>query len=180
MRSLAALLPARSERTVVRLLRERDVTRFHAYRSDETLAQFQGWTPMSSQEALAFLQVSSTVRDVAPGGWIQLGIAVHDTDELIGDLGLFVEADFSDAEIGFTLCPEHQGRGHATRAVQISVGLLFATTEVASIRAVTDVRNRASIGVLRRAGFQLVREQRAVFKGEPCTELVYTRRRDTA
>jgi RimJ/RimL family protein N-acetyltransferase len=51
---------------------------------------------------------------------------------------------------------------------------------VHSVRAVTDARNTASIAVLARAGFQRVFEQQAQFKGETCTEIVFSRARGDA
>jgi RimJ/RimL family protein N-acetyltransferase len=116
------------------------------------------------------------VTDLIAGDWIQLGVAEVGTDQLIGDLGLFLAQDGRWAEVGFTLDPNSQGQGHATRAVLTAVDLVLASSAAAEIRAVTDARNDASIGVLQRAGFQFALQQQAVFKGEACTELVYVYR----
>ena len=176
MTTLADRLPSRRDRTVVRALRVSDLGRFHAYRADQTLARFQGWTPMAVDEARAFLQATSAVTDLIAGDWIQIGIADAGTDELIGDLGLFLAHDGLWAEVGFTLNRESQGQGHATRAVLTAVDLVLASSAAAEVRAVTDARNDASIKVLERAGFQFALQQQAVFKGEACTELVYVYR----
>jgi RimJ/RimL family protein N-acetyltransferase len=176
MTTLADRLPSRRDRTVVRALRVSDLGRFHAYRADEALARFQGWTPMTVDEARAFLQATSAVTGLIAGDWIQLGVAEASTDQLIGDLGLFLAQDGRWAEVGFTLDPNSQGQGHATRAVLTAVDLVLASSAAAEIRAVTDARNDACIGVLQRAGFQFALQQQAVFKGEACTELVYVYR----
>jgi [ribosomal protein S5]-alanine N-acetyltransferase len=176
MNTLADRLPSRRDGTVIRALRVSDLGRFHAYRADETLARFQAWGPMTADEALAFLQATSTVTDLIPGDWIQLGVAEASTDQLIGDLGLFLAHDGRWAEVGFTLRRESQGQGHATRAVVAAIELVLASSAAAEIRAVTDVRNDASIRVLDRAGFQFALQQQAVCKGEACTELVYVYR----
>ena len=177
MATLAERLPSRRERTVIRALRVSDLGRFHAYRADQTLARFQGWTPMTVDEALAFLQATSAVTDLIAGDWIQLGAAEAITDQLIGDLGLFLAHDGLWAEVGFTLNQESQGQGHATRAVLVAIELVLASSSAAEVRAVTDARNVASIRVLERAGFQFALQQQAVFKDEACTELVYVYRR---
>jgi RimJ/RimL family protein N-acetyltransferase len=117
------------------------------------------------------------VTDLIAGDWIQLGVADAVTDQLIGDLGLFLARDGLWAEVGFTLNQENQGQGHATRAVLTAIDLVLASSSAAEIRAVTDDRNDASIRVLDRAGFQFALQQQAVFKGEACTELVYVYRR---
>ena len=132
---------------------------------------------MTVDEALAFLQATSAVTDLIAGDWIQLGAAEAITDQLIGDLGLFLAHDGLWAEVGFTLNQESQGQGHATRAVLAAIELVLASSSAAEVRAVTDARNVASIRVLERAGFQFALQQQAVFKDEACTELVYVYRR---
>lgn len=173
-------LPRPAGTTTLRRLTEPDLPAFHAYRSDAELARFQGWSPMSQPEALAFIREVAGVQALELGGWIQLAIADATTDALLGDLGLFVDATQQAAEVGFTLSRGAQGAGHATRAVRAAVALLFEITPVAQVRAVTDARNRPSIGVLERAGFRKSHEQQAVFKGESCLEFVYLLRRGDA
>jgi len=180
MPTLAALLPSRREATVVRRLRGGDLANFHAYRSSEGLARFQGWTPMSRASAAAFLEAGAVVQNLAPGQWVQLGIAERDTDELIGDVGLFLEPGGKCIEVGFTLSYGSQGLGHATRAVRIALALVFATTDATEVRAVADARNAAALGVLERAGFEWVTERQADFKGETCSERIYLYRRSAA
>ncbi len=180
MNPVSLQLPLRANDTVLRLLRETDLPAFHAYRSDAALAVYQGWSPMSEAAALGFIQAMSGVSALVAGDWIQLGIADGRTDALAGDLGLYLDADGMAAEIGFTLASAHQGRGHATRAVAAALVLVFSSTRVQQVRAVTDARNQRSVRVLERAGFAKVGEREAIFKGEPCTEHVYVRLRGQA
>lgn len=166
-------LPLRNQSTVLRRLSEADLVLFHVYRSDPDLARYQGWSAISEQEALDFIRDVANVEVLEAGGWIQLAIADQANDSLLGDVGLFVDEKQQEAEVGFTLSRNAQGSGHATRAVEAAVEMLFAITSVAVVRAVTDARNTKSIGVLERAGFRKSREQHAVFKGEECVEFVY-------
>ncbi len=108
-----------------------------------------------------------------PGDWIQLGIADAASNQLIGDVGLYLEPDASAAEIGFTVCRAAQGLGHAARAVRTCLSLIFLTTHARHVRAVTDARNMNSIRVLERAHFVRSATQQSLFKGEACTEFVY-------
>jgi ribosomal-protein-alanine N-acetyltransferase len=173
MQSLDPLLPVVVQRTAVRRLRTSDVERFHAYRSDAGLAIYQGWSPMSLEGAYQFVAEMAAVQALRCGDWVQLAIADVDTDVLLGDVGLYVEADGSIAEIGFTLNRAAQGFGHPTRAVQASLSLVFAASSADVVRGITDSRNGKSIRVLERVGFSRSHARQAVFKGEPCTELVY-------
>jgi aminoglycoside 6'-N-acetyltransferase len=170
-------LPTGDDRTRLRRLRADDVDAFHAYRADAGLARFQGWSPMTPDDARAFVAEVADVQALQAGDWIQLAIADVADDTLVGDLGLFLEADGHEAEVGFTLARGAHGRGHATRAVALALRLVFDTSPAARVRAITDERNTASVRVLERAGFALQRRQRAVFKGEDCTELVFERQR---
>jgi len=173
MQPLSSLLPVVLQHTALRMLRASDVDRFHAYRSDTGLAMYQGWSPMSIEAARRFIGEMAAIRELRRGDWVQLGIADASTDLLLGDVGLHLEPDESIAEIGFTLHRAAQGIGHATRAVRASLSLVFAASNAKFVRAVTDSRNAESIRVLERVGFSRAYVQEAVFKGEPCTEIVY-------
>ena len=173
MQSLSTYLPAITQGTVIRSLSTPDIPYFHAYRSDAKLALYQGWSPMDLAAAGDFIAEMSTISELRRGHWIQLGIADAMSNVLIGDVGIFLEANESAAEIGFTLCHAAQGFGHATRAVQTCLSLIFSTTQSEWVRAVTDARNLSSIRLLERANFVKSATQESVFKGEVCTELVY-------
>jgi RimJ/RimL family protein N-acetyltransferase len=173
LRRLDEFLPARQGDTVLRRLRASDVVRFHGYRSDATLATYQGWSAMTREQAEAFVAQMAPVAELVPGDWVQFAIAEAGSDRLIGDVGAHLEADGAAAELGFTLCREAQGRGHAIRAVEAARSLIFTSTAAGLVRAVTDARNQGSVRVLERAGFKRLAERQALFKGERCTEFVY-------
>jgi RimJ/RimL family protein N-acetyltransferase len=176
--SLARALPLRRPNTSVRLLRPSDLDAFLACRRDPLVGRYQGWSPMSESEAVAFLSEMAAVAHLIPGDWVQLGIAAPRSDHLIGDLGLFLESDGREAEIGFSLSREHQGRGHATEAVSAAVALLFAQSPAARVRAVTDSRNTSAHRVLKRVGFIRTTEREVDFRGEHCSEYVFSIARD--
>lgn len=170
-------LPRRAGPALLRRLRASDLDRFYAYRSDPAVGRFQGWSPMTPAEALAFIDEMASAELFVPGQWAQVAIAEASTDELVGDIGLFVAEDGASAEVGFTLHPAVRGRGLATAAVQEAIRLLWEHTAVDRIIGVTDARNAASVRVLERVGMERVDSSETVFKGEPCTEWVYAIRR---
>lgn len=180
LNSLALELPRCTGSTCLRALRPADLERFAAYRADSGLAEFQSWEPMDRATAEAFLREKAWATHLIPGGWVQLAIADHASDELVGDVGLFVSACCTYAELGFTLARKEHGKGHATRAVELSVDELFGLNTVLEIRAITDLQNHASMAVLNRAGFVQTGTQQTVFKGKPCIEALFSRgRRET-
>lgn len=63
-------------------------------------------------------------------------------------------------DIGISLRPDAQGRGHGTRAQRLLADYLFATTAVHRLTASTDVDNTAEHKALLRAGFRVEGVQR--------------------
>jgi RimJ/RimL family protein N-acetyltransferase len=173
MKSLRDRMPLRTPRVVVRLLCPGDLPAFQSYRGDAELGRYQGWTAMNDARALEFLVEVAATTTLVPGGWVQLGIAESQRNELIGDIGLFLEADGQEAEIGFTLARPWQSQGLAAEAVQAAIHLVFDCSDAQRLRAITDARNSPSIRLLRRLGFTHVESLDTVFRGEACTEWVF-------
>ena len=157
----------------LRRLRESDLADFQAYRALPELGRYQGWLPMPDAEALAFLRAMAEAPLFKPGAWVQLGISESPAGPLLGDIGLFLSADGTQAEVGFTLAPAAQGRGLATRAVRGALEQLWALTAARRVLGCTDARNTPSSRLLQRLGFQRVAERSAQFRGEACVEWDY-------
>lgn len=157
----------------VRCLRCSDRRAFQAYRGDEELGRYQGWEPMTDQEAFDFLYSMSLVRGFTRGEWVQLGIAAEGSDWLIGDIGLYFSEGGRYGELGYTLRRASQGQGIATAAVGVAIELFFKETESEWIQAVTDERNGASVRLLERLGFCHAETRSVLFRGERCVELEY-------
>ena len=167
-----ATLPRAFGAGILRRLATTDLPAFQAYRCDAELGRFQGWSPMPDDEAAAFLAEMSEAPLFRPGEWIQLGIADAE-GRLLGDLGLLLDADGHEAEIGFTLARSAHGRGIATAAAREAIALTFASTAVEQVRGITDARNTASVRVMERLGMRRVQTRETVFRGEACTEAVH-------
>ncbi len=167
-------LPCEFPNGRLRRLSADDLAAFQAYRALPELGRYQDWSPMSDSDALAFLLEMNRAPLFTPGEWVQLGIAEPGSNHLIGDLGLHLSEDGETAEVGFTLQPSAQGRGIASRAVQAALDLMFAATQVSQVLGITDARNFPSIRLLDRLGFRPLKTRQIVFRGEPCSEGVYT------
>ncbi len=167
------LLPRQFPGGSLRRLRHSDLDAFQTYRSIHELGRYQGWSPMSETEALAFLVEMEATSLFQPGQRVQLGIADPRTDVLVGDIGLHLSDDTQTGEVGFTLAPSAQGRGVASAAVKEAIRLLFSATPVSRIVGITDARNTASIRLFERLGFECGETRHAVFRGEECMEQVF-------
>jgi aminoglycoside 6'-N-acetyltransferase len=175
-------LPIATPRTVLRRLSTDDVAAFQAYRTDPEVGRWQGWSPMSGGEALAFLALMRRAPLFARGEWCQIGIALRSGDApggegpLIGDIGLGIDpADPALAQVGFSMNRKWQGRGLAAEAVEAACALLFEHAGTRRIEAVTDTRNTSSMRLLERLGFRRERTEEALFRGLPCREHHYAR-----
>lgn len=168
-------LPRPAGPAVLRRLGAGDLPAFQAYRRDEDLGRYQGWSAQRDREARAFLEEMNRIALLQRGEWTQIAIASPVTDALLGDIGIFIADHGRHAEIGFTLARAAQGAGVATAAVRAAIELVFEHTPAAHVLGITDARNAGSIRLLERVGMRQVEARNAVFRGEACTELVFSR-----
>jgi aminoglycoside 6'-N-acetyltransferase len=173
----AAFTTLTSERLVLRRFRPEDLDAFVAYRSDPTVARYQSWeVPYRPGQARQFLQELQATHPDTPGEWFQFAVALRGSDRLIGDCAAHVRADDPrQAEVGFTLAPEHQGHGLATEAVRRLLHYLLVERGKHRVSASCDDRNTRSAAVLERVGMR--REGHLLestwFKGEWTSDLLY-------
>ena len=170
-----AALPRATDRLLLRRFAVGDLAHFQSYRRDPAVGRFQGWSAMDDATAAAFIAAMAAAPIGAPGEWVQIAVADRATGALVGDIGLCVrDAPAATAEIGFTMAPEAQGKGLGTEAVRGAIALSFDGTGIESIECITDARNAPSIRLLERIGMNLQHSREAQFKGETCTEHVYS------
>ena len=171
--------PCRVEDIQLRALRENDLAAFLAYRSDPQVARYQGWRPMDETKARAFLSgqgARDAGRDTRP--WRQFAIADATSDALLGDLGVWMLRDGTEAEIGITVAPAAQGRAIGRNAVRAALAMLFADPAVIRVRADADARNTACRRMLVAAGFREAGTADVFVKEAPCVEHRYIVERD--
>lgn len=170
----AAFTSIGSERLRLRRFSPRDVAPFHAYRADDDVARFQSWNGYTLEQAARFVHEMSDADPGVPGEPFQFAIARLGNDALVGDCMLALDpGDPPNAEIGYTVAPGHQGRGYASEAIAALLDYAFGELGVATVRAVTDARNEASIAVAERLGMRLAGTVRTTFMDEPCDEHTY-------
>jgi RimJ/RimL family protein N-acetyltransferase len=172
--SMPAQLPFRVGDICLRALREDDLSVFLGYRSDPLVARYQGWWPMNEAKAREFLRVQGANASVdSAGGWFQLAIAEASTDALLGDLGVWLSHDRTEAELGITVAPTAQGRGVGRSAMRAGLALLFADPAVTRVRANADARNTPCRRMLVAAGFRETGTADVFVKEEACVEHQY-------
>ncbi|WP_203338193.1 GNAT family N-acetyltransferase [Nocardioides limicola] len=164
-----------TSRLGLRRFRESDAEAFARYRSDPAVARYQSWeAPYPLEEASRFVSAMATQPADVPGEWLQIAVTLEDA--LIGDCAFVAQAhEPRTAEIGFTIAPEHQGRGYAGEAVTSLLGYLFDQLGKHRVTASCGPRNAPSVKVLESVGMR--REGHLVestwAKGEWTDDLIF-------
>jgi RimJ/RimL family protein N-acetyltransferase len=164
-----------SERLVLRRFDDSDLAPFLAYRNDPQVARYQAWESCTEHEAIAMIEELKSLQPGTLGAWFQFAIELKETAALIGDCALKVEQDGRQAEIGFTLAREHQGKGYAQEAVSRLLDYAFGDLGLHRVVAITDQENEPSWALLERLGMRnegkFVRN--VSFKGRWASEYLY-------
>ena len=159
----------------LRRFEDSDLAPFLAYRNDPEVARYQSWESCDEREALDLIREMSSSEPGTPGEWFQFAVELKETGELIGDCGLKTEEDGQQAEIGFTLSRERQGKGYASEAVSRLLDYAFCELELHRIVAIANQENAPSIALLEGLGMR--REgsfvQNAWFEGHWASEYLY-------
>ena len=81
-------------------------------------------------------------------------IRAHDDDTPLGDIGLQVSTQFrEEADIGYTVIPQAQGRGIASEALRAVCDYAFNLVGVKAVNAHVLADNVGSMRVLEKTGF---------------------------
>jgi RimJ/RimL family protein N-acetyltransferase len=170
-------LPIETDRLLLRPFGVGDLDAYLAYRSREDVARHLLAGPLDKASGAAALQKAmATTRLEHEGDHLDLAMVRRDTGELIGDVLLMYRSiEHGMAVLGFSVHPDHQGRGLAREAAQAMLRVAFEALGLHRVIGRCDARNDASATLLRRLGLRqeahFVRNER--IKGEWTDELVF-------
>jgi RimJ/RimL family protein N-acetyltransferase len=153
-----------------------DVEAFVAYRADPEVARYQSWSDYTVERGRAFVESLQEATPGVPGEWYQVALEDKASGVLVGDLALHVDAqEPRQAEVGFTLAADHQGKGYATESLTAFLGWAFEAFDLHRVIAVTDARNAPAAAVLERVGLRREAHFREniFFKGAWGSELLF-------
>ena len=177
LHSLHLTEPIRTERLVLRPFADGDLDDLFDLQSRPDVTRFLYWDPRTRDKAAESLdkKVRST-RIEAEGDILSLAVTLAAGGAVIGDLTLvYASATHQQAEIGYLFHPDVGGRGLATEATRVLLGLAFDDLGVHRVSARLDGRNAASAALLERLGMRReahLRENEWV-KGEWTDEVIY-------
>ena len=160
----------------VRPMTHADLEAFVAYRSDPEIARYQSWEDYTREEGQALIDSMQSLRLGTPGEWYQLAVEAKDAGRLVGDLATKVDAsEAREMEVGFTLAPEHQGKGYASEALRGLLDHVFSQLGLHRVVAVTDALNAPAAALLARVGMRLEAHfvENVFFKGGWGSEFLF-------
>ena len=162
-----------SARLILNPLTKEDAQAMFNYRSLPEVYKYQGWEPQSVDDAEKFILKHNTMKS---GGWMQLAIRLKDDRKLIGDCGMhFIDDDFKQIEIGFSLSPPFHGKGYASEAVTCLIDYIFTTLKSHRVYGSCDPDNLSSIKLLTRIGMRKEAHLKGSlwFKGRWADDVIY-------
>ena len=84
---------------------------------------------------------------------LHLGIAEKDSNEVIGDLWVYLIENDRMAQVAIRLSKEKHGKGYGTEALSAMTKFCFENTELQRLWTKVDVRNIASSRMLEKCGY---------------------------
>lgn len=151
--------PLRTERLVLRPFELADAEAFaEAWTSEE-------WTSLLLSGPMNRAEVGEMVRRrTDPGDGQFVGLVVEHDGIVVGDSMLILQGTgLSEGEIGWTVLPQHAGRGYATEAAQEVLRLAFEHYGLRRVVANLDGRNDRSAALCERLGMRLECRKRGDF-----------------
>lgn len=142
-----ALPGIRTERLILRPIRDDDLAALHAMLSDQEVMRYWSSLPHQSQAETAEW-IAANRAAIEAGTAIEYGVEYQ--GKLIGR-GIL----WNGNEIGYLFAKAYWGHGFAHEAMQAVVDFAFQFRQLSEITADIDPRNLASRRLLERLGFQL-------------------------
>lgn len=145
-----------TKRLILRNFELTDLDAFLAYRNDPEVGKYQGWTiPYPREKGEEFIREVMDIHAPKQGAWMQIAVALKETNELIGDIGCILRnEDACQAIIGYRIASPYWHKGYAFEAVQGWLDFLFEDLDIHRVIADCDTENVASYKLLEKLGFR--------------------------
>lgn len=135
-----------TERLIIRNYRTEDFPQVYDYFSNEEVARYEDFYPMSKDEVRDMINENKTKDN-------RLVVELKDTHMVIGSIGYFVDKD-GDYSMDYDFNPSYSKKGYATEAGKKLLEHLFTSLKVEGVFADCDIRNENSWKLMERLGFK--------------------------
>jgi RimJ/RimL family protein N-acetyltransferase len=145
-----------TERLILRNIDpERDFESWARTMGDERTVRFLDGKVLD--RAAAWRHMASLIGHWVIRGYGSFSVEVKETGEWVGRVGPWYPEGWPAPEIGWTISPDHWGKGYATEAARASVEYAFNTLGWSQVIHVILVGNDASIAVAKQLGSTFIR-----------------------
>jgi RimJ/RimL family protein N-acetyltransferase len=139
---------------------DRDFEPWAKAMADANTVRYLGTKPMNRAES--WRSMAMAIGHWAIRGYGFFSLEHRETGEWVGRVGPWFPEGWPAPEVGWTISPDHLGRGYATEAALASLRYAFDTLGWKQVIHVIMEGNEASMAVARKIGSMLVREQQGV------------------
>ena len=147
------MLQMETKRLVLRNFEPKDLDALCDYRSDARCARFQRWEKKDiERDGLAQMIQDKRDSGLSMAGKQQFAVALKDSDELVGDVTVFLENP--TITLGYTVSYQYHRRGYAFEMLSALTEHLHAIYPERELICLVEPENAASIGLLRKLGFE--------------------------
>ncbi len=144
-----------TERLFLRNIDLKDLDTFLNYRNDPIVAKYQSWEPnLKRKQVSEFIKELQPRKIGKPGKWNQIVWILKKNMVHIGDNALKVQEDCMQAELGFTLSRNYQGKGYAYEATGALINYAFKELNLHRVFSITDCKNSSAIKLLKNLGMR--------------------------
>ena len=150
-----------TNRLIIRPMTVSDVSALKKWMPDKSIYTYWGKGP-SKAEMNPELLFEKPER---PTKSFHLGIAEKDSNEVIGDLWVYLIENDRMAQVAIRLSKEKHGKGYGTEALSAMTRFCFENTELQRLWTQVDVRNTDSVKMLEKCGYSkegLIRQGKMV------------------
>ncbi|AOK92300.1 GNAT family N-acetyltransferase [Paenibacillus polymyxa] len=155
-----------TNRLIIRDIVRSDWESIHTYTSLPEVTRYTAWGPNTEEDTKAYIEQVLASQQEQPRQDYELAVCLKNNGILIGGMGIHVKD--TNAELGYVLNPDYQGKGYAAEAALALLDFGFSTLAVHRIYATCRPENKASEKVMQQIGMQregLMREH-WYYKGE--------------
>jgi [ribosomal protein S5]-alanine N-acetyltransferase len=159
VRSYSSAMPSfssivlRTERLLLRPVREEDAAALFAVFSDARVARYLS-RPAWPSITVAHERIARDTKAMSVGDYACFGIERVSDSRLLGECSLFnLNEQCRRAELGYTLACDAWGRGYMNEALRCLLDFGFSQLALNRVEADIDPRNLASAKSLERLGF---------------------------
>jgi RimJ/RimL family protein N-acetyltransferase len=169
--------PLETARLQLRPFSPGDLEELYAFQSLPEVARFLYWEARDLEQVRQVLDAKMGQTALEDEGQVlALGVVLRETGVVVGEVSLqWLSRRHRQGEIGFVFHPGYQGRGLATEAAEVVLGLGFDGLGLHRVIGRCDALNLPSARLMERLGMRQEAHfvHNEIFKGAWGDELVY-------